>query len=423
MSFALPSGVVNTDSAYFYVVDGSAPLGPHVKQPSDQTLVLVDYTGLAASIIITSFSFLMDVSSNPELVVAYPMLNATGNVLSFLLSGGIEGQQYNLSITVQYDHGPRADTLTINIPSSGECDFAPINPVPAIYNQAPLWGGGYINTAVRLFWGAVAPANPNALDQWFNPTTRILSEWMTDGQTAFWSVISSPNYVSEAPLDGTLYSRYSQSWVPTPIQLDAPSNGTSYARKNGGWIDVSSGGGGGAGPAGPPGPQGPAGVAGPQGPAGAQGPAGPSAVSVNAGNTATLGSDSLIFVAKPNYSVLPSEVQQLPISFPFSGKPAAGALVNVPMAFAITVPASLAGTKVFDSTQTTASAIFTLNKISAGTTTALGTITITSTSTTSATLAGAGGSLAIGDVLQIVAPATQDTTLADLGVTLLAMRV
>ena len=108
------------------------------------------------------------------------------------------------------------------------------------------------------------------------------------------------------------------------------------------WEPYPGGGGGGGatGPAGPPGPQGPQGCSRSTRLRGLQlAPAGPTAVSVNAGNTATLGSDSLIFVAKPNYAVLPAEVQQLPISFPFSGKPAAGAIVNgMPMAFAITVP-------------------------------------------------------------------------------------
>jgi len=163
---------------------------------------------------------------------------------------------------------------------------------------------------------------------------------------------------------------------------------------------------------GPPGPQGNPGPPGEDGEDGVAGPTGPPGTTTFAGLT-----------GQATYVQLPASVQQVPITFGFSGKPATGAVANAPIAMAVTVPASLAGATVYCSTKTTSNAGFVINKITGGSTiTAIGTVTVTSASNVSANLSGPGGSLAVGDVLQVVSP-VQDATLSDLGVTLLCSRV
>jgi len=253
MGFMLPAGIVNTSSAFYYASNTTNEVGVLVKEPSEQVLVLIDYSTLEPPVTVTGASFSVDVQSNPELVVSYQQINSTQTVLTFLLSGGIAGQQYNLSITTQSG----TQVLPVNIPSFDDCACARISPVPAQYNQLPLGTQAFVNTGTRYFWGNAPPANPGVMDQWWNPTTQTLYEWVTDGGSFFWETIASAGVVTDAPLSSILYARYNGAWVAEPIQADvttvqfwcrqpgmwalhpiqsdAPSNNQPYVRRNGAW--------------------------------------------------------------------------------------------------------------------------------------------------------------------------------------------
>lgn len=122
------------------------------------------------------------------------------------------------------------------------------------------------------------------------------------------------------------------------------------------------------------------------------------------------------------YTQLPSELQQLAIPFWFTGPVAADAMVNIPMGFSLSIDRLLAGTITYAKARPTAPASFILNKIAGGIVSQLGVITLTPANSYSHALSGNGGSLLIGDVLQIIAPAIADATLADIGITVMAKR-
>ena len=111
------------------------------------------------------------------------------------------------------------------------------------------------------------------------------------------------------------------------------------------------------------------------------------------------------------------------ISFPFSGKPAVAAVINVPIAFPIKLGQWLGGSVSCAGVAATNSTAFKLYKVdAAGVETEIGTVDFDSSRPNGA-WSGSSGSLAVGDVLRMKAPAVQDATLADVGLTVWAERV
>jgi hypothetical protein len=402
-NYLVPAGTINNRTAYFYA-DASKQFGPIVKKVSDQILVILDFTTILAGHVINKFNFISDVESNPPLFLTDPVLNATGTVLSFLISGGIDGQQYNVTVATETVGSliTRDDILTINMPSKSACDTS----IPPMNTLLP--GSTFVNTSMRYFWGPNPPTGQRIMDEWFNTNSNILYEWVTDGVNYFWEEIGIStstvvSYISDAPQDNTLYSRRNGNWVNDPIQVDATSDGKIYVRNNGGWI--------------------------------------PDPLQIDAPNDGQVwgrknnqwsvlltGGGSVIGEAPLDGNIYARQngawvIPKVPIPFIYPGLPPANQVINIPMTIGINVPSGLSGAMVYNSTQATANAVFTLKKISSGgVVTTIGTITITPASHNSGTSAGSGGTLSPGDTLQMSAPATQDTTLADVSLTILVTR-
>lgn len=194
MNAPLPAGLF-TNNSYFYA-NNTFTLGSISKPVNARTLITVDYSSLATPpIAITAYWFEIDIGSNPPLTVSNP--NATGSVLTFLLSNGVPGVAYQLSINVNYGDQTRTDILSVEVPDdNGCCGGGVAFPLPGTPLAIPplnniagfLTGEGtvFINTGVRFFVSAVAPQSANILDQWYNSTTKVISEFVTDGGTTFW---------------------------------------------------------------------------------------------------------------------------------------------------------------------------------------------------------------------------------------------
>jgi hypothetical protein len=113
------------------------------------------------------------------------------------------------------------------------------------------------------------------------------------------------------------------------------------------------------------------------------------------------------------------------LSFSCSGKPSAGEVFG-PMliAAACSLPVDMAGTRARARTAPAdAAKVWTLKRTPAGSTTAtaIGTVTLNTNGTfTLATQAAV--TLAVDDFLDLVAPATQDSAMADVGITIVLVR-
>jgi hypothetical protein len=193
--FPLPAGVTNTNVAYFYA-NNTNDLGVFIKQVNDLSLISVDYSQLTPAITLQSIrSFTLNAGGNPPLVVSNPSVNPTDSLLTFLISNGLAGVQYTLSIVMDIAGGTRTDLLTINVPSTPEFGVTnptatPAFPFPSQGVVSPD-GSIYYNQVIRWFLSGTPPVNPNIMDQWYDTATGNAYQYVTDGVTPRWAINQS----------------------------------------------------------------------------------------------------------------------------------------------------------------------------------------------------------------------------------------
>lgn len=98
--------------------------------------------------------------------------------------------------------------------------------------------------------------------------------------------------------------------------------------------------------------------------------------------------------------------------------PTAAVLLRLPLVRTVTFPAGLAGSRGVAGTAPTANATFNIQRNGA----TFGTMTFAAGATTATFAAASETAFSAGDVLSLVAPATQDAALADVGLTLTGAR-
>jgi hypothetical protein len=172
--------------AYFYASDSSTSLGKFSKDAMASVMCRLDYSKLAVPPGTETESFTIDVGSNPPLAVSSSSYNQTGKYVDFILSGGIEGQEYHLSISITGTVA-RTDTVVIDVPSTADCGM--LAPGLNVATYPAGYGTVYINSAIKYTVSSAQPPGANIKDQWYDPSTSVLYEYITDGVSVWWQQI------------------------------------------------------------------------------------------------------------------------------------------------------------------------------------------------------------------------------------------
>ena len=119
--YLIPGQQANTTS---FVANATLKLGAYSQAIDAITTISVDYSQLIPAMSLTRFSFKIQPGGSPQLWI--DTVKISGDILTFMLSGGMGGRSYELAITSHATDGEaRTDVLNVNVIGDDICCDSP----------------------------------------------------------------------------------------------------------------------------------------------------------------------------------------------------------------------------------------------------------------------------------------------------------
>jgi hypothetical protein len=233
-----------------FVASALGQLGSYTKPLDARSLISVDYSQLIPAVTLLSYSFRVRPGGSPQLWIDSPAIDTTDTLLTFYVEGGIGGRAYEIIInTTLADTEIRTDVLTVNVLGEGECCMVLPSPWPLPGGGGATSGDGSItvNTAPRFFVSATPPVGANLLDRWYDTSTAVLWDFVSNGLTSFWSLSAtgggaggSANILNITPIlpDGVTTTFTISAVIGVPVTINGSN--TLFVSVDGVWQDATT---------------------------------------------------------------------------------------------------------------------------------------------------------------------------------------
>jgi hypothetical protein len=243
-SYKIPGAQANPNS---FVADNTLILGTVDKPLDAHVQVSVDYSQVVPAITLQGYSFKVKPGGEPQLWIDESALGSPATSLMFIVSGGISGRAYEITINTKLVDGEiRSDTLNVNV-LGDNCGCSLVSPSPISNGVVSGDGSIIVNQAPRFFISGTPPVGANVLDRWYDTATGNIWDYVSSGLSSFWALSDSSgggggtaNILNITPIrpDGVTTTFTLTSVVGQPVTI-AGSN-TLFVSVDGVWQDATT---------------------------------------------------------------------------------------------------------------------------------------------------------------------------------------